>query len=448
MMRNYSRRFRLLADLLVFDAGAIVAYALRFHAGVLPTPYGIPPAGPYLKLLLLANLFWLTGALLGFAYRKGLTLEASLRALTKLYLFTCFGILLFTFLYRTFTFSITVVLSSLAVALPLTLITHARFRERLPVTKVALAGTAAEISAILAQGRPPQGGMVRYQQALWIDGMPDGKWPVAGEPWRADLPLAPELREVWLTGRVTADPEFSNWLAACTERGVAVRLVTFLPGVTGPGLPLLTQLVPLNCLWHPLREPHNRLVKRAFDLCVTGIAALAAAPLLAAVALLILWRDGRPVFIRQKRLTRDGQTFRMLKFRTMRHDAEEDSGPVWAQANDARCTTIGLWLRRYSLDELPQLWNVLRGDMSLVGPRPERPYFVRKFAGEMCYYDGRHSVQTGITGWAQANGLRGNTSIELRTLYDLYYIEHWSAWFDLKIIFLTLREFLFHQTAY
>ena len=270
------------------------------------------------------------------------------------------------------------------------------------------------------------------------------------EAWRGTAGLTAAVREVWLTGSIMARYEFRGFLDDCTARGVAVRLVTFLPdlGGDGPGLPLLTQMVSLNCLWHPLHEPHNRLVKRLFDLVAGWLGLLLCSPLLLVIALLILRRDGRPVFIRQKRLTRDGRTFRMLKFRTMRPGAEDDSGPVWAQANDQRCTTLGLWLRRYSLDELPQLWNVLRGDMSLVGPRPERPYFVRKFAGEMCYYEGRHSVQTGITGWAQANGLRGNTSIELRTLYDLYYIERWSAWFDLKILFLTLGEFLFHKSAY
>jgi len=449
-LRNYSRRFRLLADLAVFDAGALTVFWLRFFSGAVPLPFGIPPLLPYLKLLLLADALWLGGALLGLAYQRRQSLEQALRALLFLYGFVCFGLLTFAFVYRSFTFSMTVVVSALLGALPLVMLVHARYRERRAPTRVALAGTVAELNVIIAQGRPPQGGMTRYHAALVIDAVPaDAAWPVMIQAWSPAAALPDGTDEVWVTATVTAQASFPACLTACTERQQAVKLVPFLPGLgqPAPGLPLLTQLTPLNCLWHPLLEPHNRLLKRLFDLTVAGGALLLLTPVLAALALAVWWRDGSPVLIRQKRVSRNGRAFRMLKFRTMRLDAEEESGPVWAQADDPRCTPLGLFLRRTSLDELPQLWNVLTGEMSMIGPRPERPHFVRQFGDAMCFYDDRHNVQTGITGWAQANGLRGNTSIELRTLYDLYYIENWSVWFDLKIIVLTLREVLLHKPA-
>ena len=138
----------------------------------------------------------------------------------------------------------------------------------------------------------------------------------------------------------------------------------------------------------------------------------------------------------------------MLKFRTMLVDAESETGPVWAQANDARRTPIGTFLRRISLDELPQFWNVLKGEMSIVGPRPERPEFIAQFRERVPQYMLRHKMKAGITGWAQVNGWRGNTSMEKRLEYDLYYIEHWSVWFDLKIMLMTLWRGFIHKHAY
>jgi len=144
----------------------------------------------------------------------------------------------------------------------------------------------------------------------------------------------------------------------------------------------------------------------------------------------------------------DGQRFQMLKFRTMRVDAERETGPVWARPDDSRRTRLGTFLRRWSLDELPQLWNVLRGEMSLVGPRPERPSFVEEFRRRVPGYMLRHKMKAGITGWAQINGWRGQTSIEKRIEYDLYYIERWSLGFDLKILLLTFWSGFRNRNAY
>ena len=193
------------------------------------------------------------------------------------------------------------------------------------------------------------------------------------------------------------------------------------------------------------------MVKRLMDLVVSGtlLLGLTVIPVFPAIALLIRLRGGPgPVLLRQERMTLDGRTFQIFKFRTMVDGAERDTGPVFATEDDPRRTPIGVWLRRFNLDELPQLINVFLGDMSLVGPRPERPPFVAQFREKIPEYMRRHRVKSGITGWAQINGWRGNTSIEKRIEFDLYYIENWSLLLDLKILILTLLRGFGQRHAY
>jgi Undecaprenyl-phosphate glucose phosphotransferase len=187
----------------------------------------------------------------------------------------------------------------------------------------------------------------------------------------------------------------------------------------------------------PLRG-FNSILKRIIDVAIAGSVLLVMSPLFGLIALLIRRSSNGLVFYTQERMGLDGKAFQVLKFRSMYDGAEEETGPVWARENDPRCTPVGKWLRRFDLDELPQLWNVVRGDMSIVGPRPERPYFVQQFKHRIPQYMLRHKVKAGITGWAQVNGWRGNTSLEKRIEYDLYYIENWSVGLDLKIMWLTL----------
>ena len=166
------------------------------------------------------------------------------------------------------------------------------------------------------------------------------------------------------------------------------------------------------------------------------------------LALLVKFSSPGPVLYKQKRMGLDGHVFNMYKFRSMRADAEVKTGAVWAVKNDPRRTKLGVFMRSTSLDELPQFFNVLRGDMSLVGPRPERPPFVQKFRERIPQYMLRHKVKSGVTGWAQINGWRGNTSIEKRIEYDLYYIQNWSVAFDLKIMLMTLWKGMISKQAY
>lgn len=189
-------------------------------------------------------------------------------------------------------------------------------------------------------------------------------------------------------------------------------------------------------------------IKRVFDIVSSIAGLILLSPLLVSVALLIKLTSKGPVLYKQERIGMDGRVFRILKFRSMIADAEAKTGAVWAKENDPRVTRIGAFLRRTSIDELPQLFNVISGDMSLVGPRPERPEFVREFETFIPKYQERHRFRSGITGWAQANGLRGQSSIEERTKYDVYYIENWSLAFDLKILILTLIAIFKGENAY
>ena len=187
----------------------------------------------------------------------------------------------------------------------------------------------------------------------------------------------------------------------------------------------------------PLRG-FNSVLKRTIDVAISSSALLALSIPFLLIAALIRRTSSGPVFYTQERMGLDGKAFQVLKFRSMYIDAEEETGPVWARDNDPRCTPVGRWLRKLDLDELPQLLNVLRGDMSIVGPRPERPYFVDQFKHRIPQYMLRHKVKAGITGWAQVNGWRGNTSLEKRIEFDLYYIENWSVGLDIKIMWLTV----------
>jgi lipopolysaccharide/colanic/teichoic acid biosynthesis glycosyltransferase len=198
--------------------------------------------------------------------------------------------------------------------------------------------------------------------------------------------------------------------------------------------------------WHTVSWP--RILKRSIDFTIAVCALIMLAPLFAIVALAILVTTGRPIFYSQERVGQGGKLFRIIKFRSMRTDAESQTGPIWASDHDSRCTRIGDWLRHTNIDELPQLVNVIRGDMALVGPRPERPSFVAEFRQTVPDYDLRHAVAGGMTGWAQVHGWRGRTSLRKRVQYDLDYIERWSVGLDLRIMLMTIQHVLWGKTSW
>ncbi|MCK4595481.1 sugar transferase, partial [candidate division WOR-3 bacterium] len=192
----------------------------------------------------------------------------------------------------------------------------------------------------------------------------------------------------------------------------------------------------------------STLFKRLFDITLSSIFLIIIIPILLIVAIFIKITSKGSILYLQNRVGEQGKLFNILKFRTMKENAEEETGPIFASPNDHRTTRIGKVLRKASIDELPQLFNVLKGDMSLVGPRPERPNFVKHFRDEVPRYIERHKVKPGITGWAQVHGLRGDSSIKERVKYDLFYIENWSIGMDVKIILQTLYTLIKGENAY
>ncbi|MFP3967646.1 sugar transferase [Actinomadura fulvescens] len=242
------------------------------------------------------------------------------------------------------------------------------------------------------------------------------------------------------------------------EREAAARLCTaaqretialLSPADTFALAPDIQRLAGMPCrqLVPSLQRPGARLAKRVFDVIGAAALLITALPLLAVCAVALRIQDGPGVIFRQVRIGQHGRRFTVLKFRTLKPSDDHESDTRWSVEDDARIGAVGRFLRRTSLDELPQLWNVLRGDMSLVGPRPERPYFVELFSSSYPAYALRHRAPAGMTGWAQVNGLRGNTSIELRAQFDNDYIDTWSFTGDLRIILLTVRAMLFRDRA-
>jgi exopolysaccharide biosynthesis polyprenyl glycosylphosphotransferase len=219
-----------------------------------------------------------------------------------------------------------------------------------------------------------------------------------------------------------------------------VRFIIGLPG----GSSLRDRLSSAGCLYllntgaEPTASMNYRLIKRAFDILVSIAVLFTGLPLFLLIALAVKISSSGEIFFVQDRVGWNGRVFRMYKFRTMHTAPTTESDTRWTRANDPHRTAVGQFLRKYSLDELPQFFNVFKGDMSIVGPRPERPFFVSSFRQQIDEYHRRHQLKVGITGWAQVNGLRGDTCIRTRLLYDLYYLQNWGLIFDLRIILSTI----------
>ena len=236
-----------------------------------------------------------------------------------------------------------------------------------------------------------------------------------------------------------------NVIEACEKEGIKLSIIPFYAEYipSNPqfdnieGIPLMNiRHIPLDCWFHSAS-------KRALDVIGSLVLIVCTSPIMLIAAIGVRLSSPGPVIFKQERVGRNNKTFQMYKFRSMRVNAEEDTG--WSRNSDPRKTKFGALLRKCSIDELPQLFNVLKGDMSLVGPRPEVPHYVQQFKEEIPLYMVKHQVRPGITGWAQVNGLRGDTSIEERIRYDIYYIENWNFFFDIKILLLTVTKALINQ---
>lgn len=453
-----SHRLKLLLALLtvVLDAVlATIAFYLAYQLRALlpfPTPIKMAPFRDYLRWLVLHVSSLLTTFFFYRLYhtrRGGSRIDLFYSIVSAVSIATVIGTSLSYLAYQTdgdLSRGVTVYAWALTIALLffgrifLGWI-RGRVAARRP-DRLLLVGTGDVARMILQKTlHSPQLG---YRVVGFVDGE-DTEGDVVGVPiLGSQSELARILRENDIQEVVIALPnashdELLDMISACEAEHANVRIFPdFFQIVASElsigdldGLPMLT-----------IRDPGLRgwklTLKRTIDLVIGSLALIFLSPLMLLVALLIRLGSKGPVFYAQVRVGLDGKPFPILKFRTMLTGAEEGTGPVWTTIDDPRRTRLGEFLRKTSIDELPQLINVLVGDMSLVGPRPERPIFVEQFKQVVPRYMERHKEKAGMTGWAQVNGLRGDTSIVERTKYDLYYIENWSPMFDLKIILRTM----------
>ena len=277
------------------------------------------------------------------------------------------------------------------------------------------------------------------------DETPDPTIPagsVLGDVADFDRVLAetPDIVQVIVASPDVPRRRLAQLATECERRLIRFNLVPdmFLMMTSSVEVETVDDIPLLGLKRSPLDKLGNRVVKRVEDVLGGFVGLLVSAPVIALMALLIKRESRGPVFYSQTRCGYGGKSFLIHKLRSMREDAERETGAVFAEENDPRRTRIGAWMRAHNVDELPQFWNVLKGDMSLVGPRPERPEFVEQFSSDIAHYMRRHVCRPGITGWAQVHGLRGNTSIEERLRHDLWYLENWSLALDFKILLRTL----------
>ncbi len=451
-------------DAVITAASVVLAYGYRFHLDRIPVVHGEAPAfGPYVAAIPVVVVIYAFALAANQQYRswRGRVLVDQLFALASGMALAAILILAGMSLYRGFQYSrltltYSVVISGALMTVERYLLrryeTHLR-RRGIGTERVLMVGTGTGSELLIQRMRMfPQYG---FQVSGVIDDRLTAETGFAGAPVLGKLSDLPRLirehriDQVFLAVPGASNDELLHMIKTCDDQQVEFKLVPDLLEVMSTrvaadaidGLPLI------GIRRNRLRGSAARL-KRAIDLIVSAVALVVLSPILLLVAGLLRLTSAGPVLFRQERVGLQGRSFTLYKFRTMIANAEERTGPVFTTKDDTRRTPVGKVLRRLSLDELPQLYNIVRGDMSLVGPRPERPFFVERFRGEVPRYLERHQVRPGVTGWAQVNDLRGDTSINDRTIYDIYYVEHWSLALDIKILILTLGRLLFQRHAY
>ncbi len=455
-----------MGDLVATLAAFGAAWLLRFELPVIPLTKSVPEFGPYLQLLPIVVVLWPIVFYFHGLYqsRRRSRVDEVLTILVAVLLATVLLSVVIAW-YRPparpgsteyFTYS-RAFLALFAVA-DLVLVAVSRLVTRLLLRRIHLSGH--NLQRILVIGAGTLGREITqkiqahremgFEVVGFLDDDP-GKLgtSICGAPVLGNLKMAEEvlagrsIDQVFIALPLEAHKKLLQMLDYMARECVEIKLVpdilqyatlnATLEDVDGTPVINLSQ-VPL--------QGWNSMAKRVMDLLIASAALTGLVPLLPLIAFAIWLEDGGPIFYRQERMGLDGAPFMILKFRSMRVDAEASSGPVWAVKDDPRRTRVGTFLRHWSLDELPQIWNVLLGDMSIGGPRPERPTFVREFKHKIPRYMLRHRVKSGITGWAQVHGWRGNTSIRKRIQYDLYYIQNWSLALDCKILWMPLRHAL------
>lgn len=450
--------------LVLIDAVALVtaftsAYQLRDLTGLLG-PVEPPPSGTYLLLVSLASTTILTVFIVSGLYRGRRTvsrMDETYRIITQVSLGLVIAIAVTSFLLgESFIYSRQMLAYGWIFAI--VGVTAGRFVHTGVVGAIRARGVAADRVIIVGAARtgqlvlekirrsPQLGyevvGVVRHRP--WPDGEPvallDGAPVIGFTSDLATVVAAYEADEIIIALSGVPHDEILDMIFSVTNLPVAIRVYPETFRLLTSDVLSISDLngLPTVSVRSIGLRPIERMMKRAMDVTISVVVLVVLSPLMFVLAALIKLGSPGPVFYTQERVGQDGRAFTVLKFRSMPVDAEAGTGPVFTTPNDQRPGRLGRFLRRYSLDELPQFINVLFSEMSVVGPRPERPYFVEQFRQRIPAYMARHHEKAGITGWAQVNGLRGDTSVEERTLYDLYYVENWSILFDVKIIVKTL----------
>ena len=482
MVRRYNRllvAFHVASDALLGLSAFIVSYLLRFHgpiAALIPATKGVPPLLQYVYVTpFIAALVPLAFNLQGlYRLRRGRSrVDDFFAVFVGSILTVVFGIVATLYVQTYFTsgaaknqgiFEVSQIVWGIFLVLNVTLTYASRELVREALERRWRAGIG--LKRILIAGSGDLGRLVAdkilehrelgYQIIGFVDDRPGGDHlGYRGLPLLGALGEASEIaaREAIDHLYVALPPEQHVKMLEIIENTsremLDVKVVPDLLQVIALRARLedLDGIPVINVNDVPL-QGFNSAVKRLIDIAMSLAALVALALPFALIAALVKLTSRGPVFYKQERMGLDGKPFMIHKFRSMSVDAEAESGPVFASVDDPRRTALGKILRRTNVDELPQFWNVLTGEMSIVGPRPERPLFVAQFKNRIPQYMLRHKVKAGITGWAQVNGWRGNTSIEKRIEYDLYYIENWSVRLDLKIMWLTLLKGFFHKHAY
>jgi exopolysaccharide biosynthesis polyprenyl glycosylphosphotransferase len=457
----------IITDALIISASFLFSFWFRFHSGLMTTPKGIPPLQPYfiasiVVALLWVIIFWMVGL---YESRQVLARDEEIYRVAKGTVVGLVAIMAFSFFYREVVWSRLVLgmstitaflLLSLERSMAVAVYRSLMKRYGMGMKRAALIGNGETAERILEHiiSNPQYGyqikglvGIEGYCAVTRRDGLLSLMLEAPAE--LSELIDRQELDTLFIVLPNEKQRQVVDIVSAVEHRPIELKFVPDLADIISHDTSV-SQLgdVPLiNLRVVPISD-WDLVIKRGFDMFCSVLALVLLLPLLLLLALLVKLTSPGPVFYSQERVGYDGKTFLMHKFRSMRTGAEDKSGPVWAKQGDPRRTPFGSFIRRYSLDELPQFFNVLKGDMSLVGPRPERPFFVEQFKSKIPRYASRHKVKSGVTGWAQVNGLRGDTSIIERTKYDIYYIEHWSLLMDIKILFKTVIQVMFPSNAY
>jgi len=422
---------------------------------ILPAEHYVPFLLLFIPVLLLTMLF--AGQ---YRYNRGVSILLEFMSIVRLVFLAVVAMLALSFFYREYQFSRLHIVYFFTLAV--VLIFTGRVVIRLWLRRVRSSGRNLMHIVVLGEGRRLESFVREMRSVAGYGYSVDGVFSLTTGRTGSGLPYSKKALQVWLEQHRMDEAyillgsgdrhekRMREALELFEREGVRTRLVPDLDSslATGARMALIGNIPVLTIAEYPLDFWYNRAIKRAFDILVSLTGLVFSSPLFLLIALAVRLSSPGPVFFRQERLGLDRRKFTIIKFRTMYRQEKQTSDTVWTVKNDPRVTHLGRLLRVSSLDELPQLVNVLKGEMTLVGPRPERQHFVNEFKKRMPLYMERHRVKAGLTGWAQVSGYRGDSSIERRLQADLYYIRNWSFTFDIRIMLLTLVRVLSGRNAH